>query len=149
MLDKTPPTISDASPTGTISSTSVEFSVKVEDAGSGVKEVKLIVDGVSQGSMAVSRNAYSKTVSLSEGFHTWSIEAVDNVNNTITKSYSLTIVTGPPMEIIMVAAILIATATMSTIILFITYEERRRMLRNLDEIIRKVKEFLEELEEKG
>jgi glucosamine 6-phosphate synthetase-like amidotransferase/phosphosugar isomerase protein len=141
--------ISEASPTGTIGSTSVSFLVKVEDSGSGVKEVKLIVDGVSQGTMSVSGNTYSKTISLSEGSHTWAVEAVDNVGNTITQNYSLTIVTGLPMEIIMAAAILIATATMSTIILFVTYENRRRMLRNLDEMIRKVKEFLEELEEKG
>jgi hypothetical protein len=147
ILDKTPPTISDASPTGTISSTSVTFSVKVEDAGSGVKEVKLIVDSVSQGSMAVSGNTYSKTVSLLEGSHTWSIEAVDNVNNAITKSYSLTIATGPPMEIVMTAIILTVAATMSAIILLVTYKEKRR-IRNLDEMIRKVKEFLEELEEK-
>jgi hypothetical protein len=91
--DMTPPTISGASPTGTISSTSVTFSVTVEDAGSGVKEVRLIVDDVSQGLMSVSGNTYTMTVSLSEGSHTWSIEAVDNVGNTATQSYSLTVST--------------------------------------------------------
>jgi hypothetical protein len=108
VLDKTPPTISDASPTGTIGSTPVTLTVKVEDSGSGVKEVKLIVDGVSQGTMSMSGSTYSKTISLSEGSHTWVIEAVDNVGNTITQNYSLTIAKGLPMEIYLtIAAIVI------------------------------------------
>jgi predicted secreted protein len=102
VLDKTPPTISDASPTGTIGSTS-SFTVKVEDSGSGVKEVRLIVDGVSQGTMSMSGSTYSKTISLSEGSHTWVIEAVDNVGNTITQNYSLTIAKGLPIEIYLLA----------------------------------------------
>jgi hypothetical protein len=102
-LDKTPPTISEASPTGTIGSTSVTLTVKVEDSGSGVKEVKLIVDGVSQGTMSMSGSTYSKTISLSEGSHTWVIEAVDNVGNTITQNYSLTIAKGLPIEIYLLA----------------------------------------------
>jgi subtilase family serine protease len=102
-LDKTPPTISDASPTGTVGSTSVSFSVKVEDPGSGVNEVKLIVDDVSQGTMSMSGNTYTKTLSLSEGSHTWVVEAVDNVGNTITQNYSFTIAKGLPMEIYLLA----------------------------------------------
>jgi len=90
-LDKTPPTISGASPTETASTTQVTFSVKVEDSGSGVREVRLAVDGVSQGLMSQSGSTYTKTLSLPEGTHTWSIEAVDNVGNTITQSYSFTI----------------------------------------------------------
>ena len=43
--------------------------------------------------MSRSGNTYTTTVSLSEGSHTWSIEAVDNVGNTITQNYSLTIST--------------------------------------------------------
>ncbi|MEM2930291.1 MAG: DNRLRE domain-containing protein [Thermoproteota archaeon] len=99
MLDKTPPVVSGASPTGSRiqSSASVTFSVRVEDSGSGVKEVRLTVDGVSQGTMA-SGSDYSKTISLSEGSHTWSIEAVDNVDNAESWSgtFTLTVDTAPP-----------------------------------------------------
>jgi hypothetical protein len=90
-FDRIPPVISDASPTGTVGSTSVTFTVRVEDSGSGVKEVRLIVDGVSQGLMSRSGNTYTKTLSLSEGSHTWVVEAVDLVGNTATQSYSLTV----------------------------------------------------------
>jgi hypothetical protein len=114
MLDKTPPTIGEASPTGTIGSTSVTFTVKVEDSGSGVKEVKLIVDGASQGLMSQSGNTYTKTLSLSEGSHTWSIEAVDNVGNTATRNYSLTVSTWmsllPYLTAIAIVIVIIATA---------------------------------------
>jgi hypothetical protein len=114
ILDKAPPTISEASPTGTIGSTSITFTVKVEDSGSGVKEVKLIVDGVSQGTMSMSGNTYSKTISLSEGSHTWIIEAVDNVGNTATQNYSFTISTWmsllPYLIAIAIVIVIIAAA---------------------------------------
>ncbi|MEM3466679.1 MAG: DNRLRE domain-containing protein [Candidatus Jordarchaeales archaeon] len=99
ILDNTPPTISGALPTGSIviGSTSVKFTVRVEDSGSGVKEVRLTVDGVSQGVM-MSGSDYSKTISLSEGSHTWSIEAVDNLDNAASWSgtFMLTVDTAPP-----------------------------------------------------
>jgi len=99
MMDNTPPAISGASPTGSLvqRSTSVTFALRVEDSGSGVKEVRLIVDGISQGTMTAGSD-YSKTISLSEGSHTWSIEAVDNVDNTATwsGSFTLTVDTAPP-----------------------------------------------------
>jgi hypothetical protein len=114
ILDKIPPTISEASPTGTIGSTSVTFTVKVEDSGSGVKEVKLIVDGASQGLMSVSGNTYSKTISLSEGSHTWVVETVGNVGNTATQKYSFTISTWmsllPYLTAIAIVIVIIATA---------------------------------------
>jgi len=115
ILDKTPPTISDASPTGTIGSTSVTFTVKVEDSGSGVKEVKLTVDGASQGLMSQSGSTYTKTLSLSEGSHTWVVEAVDNVGNTAIQKYSFTISTWMSLlpyltAIAIVIVIIIATA---------------------------------------
>jgi len=114
ILDKTPPTISEASPTGTISSTSVSFTIKVEDSGSGVKEVKLIVDGASKGTMSVSGNTYSKTISLSEGSHTWVVETVDNVGNTATQKYSFTVSTWmsllPYLTAIAIVIVIIATA---------------------------------------
>ncbi|MEM2641503.1 MAG: DNRLRE domain-containing protein [Thermoproteota archaeon] len=99
VLDEAPPMISGASPTGILilGSTSVRFTVRVEDTGSGVKEVRLTVDGVSQGNMS-GVGEYSKTVSLSEGSHTWSIEAVDNLDNTETwsGSFTLAVDTTPP-----------------------------------------------------
>ncbi len=101
ILDKIPPYIGDASPTGNliISSASVVFTVNVTDAGSEVREVELFLDEASQGAMTKSRAKYTKTVNLSEGKHTWSIKAVDNVNNSATGSYSftLTIDTVPPV----------------------------------------------------
>ncbi|MEM2940665.1 MAG: DNRLRE domain-containing protein [Thermoproteota archaeon] len=92
-LDKVPPTISDANPVGSITreSASVNLTVKVEDADSGVKEVRLTVDGTSQGVMMPSGGVYTKAVSLSEGSHTWSIEALDNVDNVASQSYSFTL----------------------------------------------------------
>jgi len=93
--DTTPPAISGASPTGSLNvlyaPASVTFSVRVEDSGSGVKEVRLIVDGVSQGTMSRDGDTYTKTVSLSEGPHTWSVEAVDNAGNAATQSNTLTV----------------------------------------------------------
>jgi hypothetical protein len=115
IMDKSPPTISEASPTGTVGSTSVTFSVKVEDSGSGVKEVNLIVDGISQGTMSASGNTYSKTLSLSKGSHTWTVEAVDNVGNNATQNYSF--MTYPSMGLLpylivvaIIIVIIIATA---------------------------------------
>jgi len=100
ILDKTPPVISGASPTGSLilGSTSVGFTVRVEDTGSGVKEVRLTVDGVSQGAMSRDGETYTKTVSLSEGSHTWSIEAVDNLDNAEAwrGSFTLAVDTAPP-----------------------------------------------------
>jgi len=112
--DMTPPTISGASPTGTISSTSVTFSVTVEDAGSGVKEVRLIVDDVSQGLMSVSGSIYSKTLSLSEGSHTWVVEAVDNVGNTATQKYSFTISTWMSLLPYLIAATIVIVIIIAT-----------------------------------
>jgi hypothetical protein len=146
VLDKTPPTISNASPTGTIGSTSVTFSVKAEDFGSGVKEIRLTINGISLGAMTTNGNTYTKTVSLSEGSYTWSIEAVDNVGNTITQSYSLIVVTGPPMEILLIVIGFIMVATTASIVL-VTYKKRRKITEDVDGMIRKVKEFMKELEE--
>lgn len=94
-LDKTPPIISVASPTGSLTqyfgATTVTFTVTVTDADSGVKEVKLTVDGVSQGAMDKTGDSYTKTLSLAEGSHSWSVEASDNVNNTATQKYTLSL----------------------------------------------------------
>jgi hypothetical protein len=102
ILDKDPPHIEDVSPTGRLflSSSSVIFTVKITDPGSGVKEVELTVDGVSQGDMTKSRAKYTKTVSLSEGSHSWSIRAVDNLNNSATQNYSFTLTLDTVLPII-------------------------------------------------
>jgi len=99
-LDKMPPVVVNASPTGSLvlGSASVRFSVKVEDAGSGVKEVRLSVDGASKGAMA-GAGEYSATVDLSEGLHEWMIEVVDNVGNAGVwrGSFTLSVDREPPV----------------------------------------------------
>ncbi|MGQ9691600.1 MAG: OmpL47-type beta-barrel domain-containing protein, partial [Thermoproteota archaeon] len=92
ILDKTSPALTAASPTGNLilSSTSVKFSIRVEDTGSGVKEVRLTIDGVSQGTMSGGSD-YFKTITLSEGAHSWSVEAIDNVDNSASWSGTLTL----------------------------------------------------------
>ncbi|MGQ9691119.1 MAG: Ig-like domain-containing protein [Thermoproteota archaeon] len=104
---------------------SVTFTVSVEDSGSGIKEVRLTVDGVSQGTMT-SGSDYSKALSLSEGSHTWSVEAVDNVGNNITKDYTITL-TSPSMwdsAVIIVVAAVIVVAILNAVLLL----KRRRPL---------------------
>lgn len=100
ILDKSPPAISSASPTGSLilGSASVTFTVRVEDAGSGVKEVRLTVDDTLQVTMTGVNN-YSKTITLSEGSHTWRVEAADNLDNAASWSgmFTLTVDTTPPM----------------------------------------------------
>ncbi|MEM3388301.1 MAG: DNRLRE domain-containing protein [Thermoproteota archaeon] len=99
VLDKTPPAISGASPTGSIvmGSTSIKFTVRVEDSGSGVKEVRLTVDGIPQGTMTGGSD-YSKTITLTEGSHNWSVEAIDNLDNAASWNgvFTLTVDTAPP-----------------------------------------------------
>ncbi|MEM3712429.1 MAG: DNRLRE domain-containing protein [Thermoproteota archaeon] len=94
ILDNTPPSIGDPSPTGSIiqKTSMVTFTVIVEDPGSGVKEVKLITDGVYQGLMTKSGNNYTRTISLSEGDHFWMVEAVDNLGNSEIQAYSLILI---------------------------------------------------------
>jgi len=64
--------------------------------------------------MSQSGNTYSKTLSLSEGSHTWVVEAVDNVGNIATQNYSLTVSTWmsllPYLTAIAIVIIIIATA---------------------------------------
>ncbi|MBO3800699.1 MAG: DNRLRE domain-containing protein [Candidatus Brockarchaeota archaeon] len=91
ILDNTPPSIEDPSPIESINqkTSRVTFTVTVEDPGSGVKEVRLIVDGAYQGLMTKSGNNYTKTISLSEGDHSWRVEAIDNLGNSRIQDYSL------------------------------------------------------------
>lgn len=124
-LDKTPPMISNASPTGSMTllyaPASVTFTVRVEDSGSGVKEVKLIIDGVSQGTMSRDDDTYTKTVSLSEEPHTWSVEAVDNVGNAATQSNTFTVSSLPIWSLTIVVIVIVA------ILLAVLLLRRRRL----------------------
>lgn len=128
ILDKAPPAISDASPTGSLTqeSASVTFTVSVEDAGSGVREVRVIVDSSPQGTMEKNGNIYTKTLSLSEGEHTWSIEAVDNVGNMVSRSYSFTLTISkayaPIWQYVFVAIMVIVIIAISALML----KRRRR-----------------------
>jgi len=66
----------------------------------------------------VSGNTYTMTLSLSEGSHTWVVEAVDNVGNIATQNYSLTVATGPPIETYLtIAAVIIVTIVAAAIIM--------------------------------
>jgi len=93
ILDKTPPNVEKVSPTGKLFSNSivVNFIAKVNDSMSGVKEVELFVDGISQGLMNISRGEYVKKVNLSEGYHEWSIRVMDRVGNFLDFNYSFTL----------------------------------------------------------
>ncbi|MBO3840194.1 MAG: DNRLRE domain-containing protein [Thermoproteota archaeon] len=94
ILDNSPPSIGDPSPTESLiqKTNKVTFMVIVEDIGSGVKEVRLTIDGVYQGLMTKHGNNYTRTISLSEGEHSWRIEAVDSLGNSVTQEYSLVLI---------------------------------------------------------
>ncbi|MBO3770044.1 MAG: hypothetical protein JTT15_06560 [Candidatus Brockarchaeota archaeon] len=67
-------------------SASVIFTVSVEDEGSRSEGGQIIAYGFPQEMMKKSRDVYTNF--LSEGEHTWSIEAVDDVGNMANRSYS-------------------------------------------------------------
>jgi len=100
ILDKSPPHVEEASPCREFfsSSKTVFFIVKITDS-SGVRGVELTIDGVSQGAMASDGGKYIKSVSLTEGSHSWSITAIDNVNNSAVENYFFTLIidTKPPV----------------------------------------------------
>ncbi len=98
-LDKSPPRVEDASPSGRFFSSSRTIFLIVKPAdSSGVREVELTVDGISHGFMVKNGDRYIKTASLSEGGHSWSIRLTDNLNNSNVYSYSFTLIldTRPP-----------------------------------------------------
>jgi len=148
VLDKTSPVINDASPVGVVNTTTVTFTVRVEDSGSGVREARLYIDGAYQGVMSQIESIYTKTLNLPKGSHTWSVEAVDNVGNTATQSFSLVVAAGSPIEIIqLVAVAATAIAVASSAVSLAKYRKRKKMIEKIDEMIIKVKKFVEELEE--
>jgi len=82
-LDKNVPTVSLVSPTAGdlwVTSLSVRFEGTVSEGDSGLASITLMLDGTSQGDM-VPGTTYSKTMTVTEGAHTWTIRAVDNVGN--------------------------------------------------------------------
>ncbi|MDW8033456.1 MAG: DNRLRE domain-containing protein [Nitrososphaerota archaeon] len=93
IVDKTSPIVEKAFPLERLFSNSmiITFVVKVNDTISGVKEVELFVNGISQGLMNISRGEYIKTVKLSEGYHNWSIKVTDKVDNLLYSNYSFTL----------------------------------------------------------
>ncbi len=125
ILDNSPPSITGASPTGSLTqyfgTTPVTFTVTVTDTGSGIKEVKLTVDGALQGTMTKNGDAYTKTFSIAEGSHTWSVEASDNVGNTATQKYTLNLQAIP---IWMYAAIVLVVVVVAFVILFLRRKTR-------------------------
>jgi len=77
--------------------------------------------------MSQSGNTFTKTISLSEGSHTWAVEAIDNIGNIATQSYSFTIVkitAGPAIETYLaIAAVVIVIIVAKAIIML----RRRRV----------------------
>jgi hypothetical protein len=127
-LDSSPPLVRDASPSGNITqdSKTIMFTVRVEDKDSGVKEVKLIVDGSDKGAMTSDGDVYTMTLSLEEGSHTWSIEAVDNVGNSITQNYSLMIkISAAPSSTWVYATIAIIAVVIMVAIALVLRKRRR------------------------
>jgi len=82
-LDKNAPTVNLVSPTAGdlwVTSLSIRFEGTVAEGDSGLATITLMLDGTSQGDM-VPGTTYSKTMTVTEGVHTWTIRAVDNVGN--------------------------------------------------------------------
>jgi len=101
-LDKTPPTIQALEPSGSIiaKSGSTAFRATVEDEGSGIASVELLLDGTSQGAMAYVNATYAKTEDVAPGTHRWRVRAADNLGNITETSdigFSLAVDNEPPM----------------------------------------------------
>jgi len=100
-LDKTPPEIQVLEPSGSIiaRSGSVAFRATVEDEGSGIAGVELLLDGTSQGAMEYLNATYAKTEDVASGTHTWRVRAADNLGSIAETSdvgFSLAIDNEPP-----------------------------------------------------
>ncbi len=82
-LDKNAPTVNLVSPTAGdlwVTSLSIRFEGTATEGDSGLATITLMLDGTSQGDM-IPGTTYSKTVTVTEGAHSWTISAVDNVGN--------------------------------------------------------------------
>jgi len=78
-LDKAPPSIQTLEPSGSIveKSGSINFTAMVEDNGSGVAIVELLLDGTPKGAMAYVNATYAKTEEVTAGTHRWRVRATD------------------------------------------------------------------------
>ena len=99
-LDNTPPAIAIVQPAATqyAHSATLTLSYTVTDAGSGVRIFTPKMDGaitLADGTGLASGQAINLLTELSLGAHTFSIDAVDNVNNASTKSVTFSIIVTP------------------------------------------------------
>jgi len=93
-LDKNPPSVTLVSPSGTIwvTSLSVRFEARITDEGSGLASSSLILDGTDEGALTPG-TTMSLTLTVTQGTHTWTVRASDNVGN-IQQPAEITVVIG-------------------------------------------------------
>lgn len=77
-----------------LNTTSITVSGTVSDTT--VASVEILVDNVSQGNAALNNTAWTKALTLAEGFHTITAKAKDGTNNTASTSISVVIDTTTP-----------------------------------------------------
>jgi len=102
ILDKVPPTVQALEPIESIiaKTNSMKFRAAVEDTGSGISSVELLLDGTSLGMMTKENNTYTKTEEISPGTHRWRVKATDNLGNLTETSeiaFALSIDDEPPI----------------------------------------------------
>ena len=93
-LDKNPPTVVLVGPSGTtwVTSLSVKFEATITDEGSGMETSSLILDGTDEGEL-MPGVTMSLTVTVTQGTHTWTVQARDNVGN-VQQPAAITVVIG-------------------------------------------------------
>ena len=101
LLDRTGPSVTDLEPVGTLvqRTGSVRFKALVEDKGSGLANVSIILDNVLKGSMSNEGKTYTKNLEVTAGAHRWLVDATDNLGNTtiaIEVEFTLAIDNQPP-----------------------------------------------------
>ncbi|MHB8793559.1 MAG: beta strand repeat-containing protein, partial [Thermoleophilia bacterium] len=92
--DTTPPTVSDITPSGNVTSTSATIGAYLNDSGSGINtaSVSVSVDTVALTGCTVAAGSVSCPASgLAEGAHTIDVSATDNAGNTGTGTGSFTV----------------------------------------------------------
>jgi hypothetical protein len=93
-LDKNPPSVSLIGPSGTIwvTSLSVKFEARISDEGSGLETTTLVLDGSEKGPL-IPGPTMSLTMTVSEGTHSWTVQARDNVGN-VQQPAEITVIIG-------------------------------------------------------
>ena len=89
-IDATAPTLGGLTPTGTVHTASVTLYWTGADAGSGIAEYTVAVDGATATSTGTTN---STTLTLADGTHTITVTATDAAGNTISTDLSLTVST--------------------------------------------------------